>query len=87
MEINVLILILFLFLLPSAQMSFKNALLEEQDISPDANTNLLQQTEDQNLDSTLTHLEPPIYMEDYMFDLTEEDGISDLFPCSYSFGL
>ncbi|CAE1332310.1 E2F3 [Acanthosepion pharaonis] len=62
------------------QMSFKNALLEEQDISPDANTNLLQQTEDQNLDSTLTHLEPPIYMEDYMFDLTEEDGISDLFP-------
>lgn len=69
------------------QMSFKNALLEEQDISPDANTNLLQQTEDQNLDSTLTHLEPPIYMEDYMFDLTEEDGISDLFPCSYSFGL
>lgn len=84
MEINVF---LFLFLLPSAQMSFKNALLEEQDISPDANTNLLQQTEDQNLDSTLTHLEPPIYMEDYMFDLTEEDGISDLFPCSYSFGL
>lgn len=68
-----------------AQMAFKNALLEEQDISPDANTNLLQQTEDQNLDSTLTHLEPPIYMEDYMFDLTEEDGISDLFNYGFSF--
>ena len=68
-------------------MSLKNALLEEQDISPDANTNLLQQTEDQNLDPTLIHLEPPIYMEDYMFNLTEEDGISDLFNYNFQFWL
>ncbi|GAB1603704.1 transcription factor E2F3-like isoform X1 [Argonauta hians] len=65
------------------QVSLKNALLEEQDISPDANTNLLQQTEDQNLDSTLTHLEPPIYMEDYMFNLTDEEGITDFFGCVF----
>ncbi|XP_052822596.1 transcription factor E2F3 isoform X2 [Octopus bimaculoides] len=61
------------------QVSLKNALLEEQDISPDASINLLQQTEDQNLDSTLTHLEPPIYMEDYMFNLNDGEGITDFF--------
>lgn len=65
----------------------KNALLEYQDISPDSVKNLLQQTEDQDLDaSPFMALEPPLDMEEYILSLNEGDGISDLFD-AYDFDL
>jgi len=58
----------------------KNALLEDQDISPDLGQSLLLQTEDQNADDNFVQLEPPIgALDDYMFSLEETEGISDLF--------
>lgn len=65
----------------------KNALLEYQDISPDSVKNLLQQTEDQDMDaSPFMALEPPLDMEEYILSLNEGDGISDLFD-AYDFDL
>ncbi|XP_046546003.1 transcription factor E2F3-like [Haliotis rubra] len=61
------------------QPKLKNALLEEEDLSPDCNQSLLLQTEDQNFDSPFVHLEPPLDVDDYMFGLTDCEGISDLF--------
>ncbi|KAH3859771.1 hypothetical protein DPMN_102594 [Dreissena polymorpha] len=59
----------------------KNALLEDQDISPNLDHSLLLQTEDQHQnDDNFVQLEPPIgALEDYMFSLEETEGISDLF--------
>jgi hypothetical protein len=63
----------------------KNALLEDQDISPDLTASLLLQTTDQNLDDNFVQLEPPLGpLEDYIFSLEEGEGISDLFD-SYPF--
>ncbi|XP_052765473.1 transcription factor E2F3-like [Mya arenaria] len=60
--------------------SLKNALLEDQDISPDLGQSLLMQTEDQHSDDNFVQLEPPIgALDDYMFSLEETEGISDLF--------
>ncbi|XP_050407380.1 transcription factor E2F3 [Patella vulgata] len=61
-----------------ASRGIKNALLEDEDISPENNFNLLQQTEDQIIDTPFVQLEPPIDLEDYIFGLDGE-GISDLF--------
>ncbi|KAK6167522.1 hypothetical protein SNE40_021526 [Patella caerulea] len=63
---------------PSSSRGIKNALLEDEDISPENNFNLLQQTEDQIIDTPFVQLEPPIDLEDYIFGLDGE-GISDLF--------
>lgn len=58
----------------------KNALLEDQDISPDLGHSLLLQTTDQHIDDNFVHLEPPIGgLDDYIFSLGEGEGISDLF--------
>ncbi|XP_061175785.1 transcription factor E2F3-like [Saccostrea echinata] len=57
----------------------KNALLEDQDISPDIDGNILPQTEDQELDSPFIHLDAPLSMDDYIFSLGDGEGISDLF--------
>ena len=57
----------------------KNALLEDQDISPDLSTSLLLQTTDQHIDDNFVHLEPPLGLDDYIFSLGEGEGISDLF--------
>ena len=58
----------------------KNALLEDQDISPDLGTSLLLQTTDQHIDDNFVHLEPPLGgLDDYIFSLGEGEGISDLF--------
>ncbi|XP_052271226.1 transcription factor E2F3-like isoform X2 [Dreissena polymorpha] len=61
--------------------TMKNALLEDQDISPNLDHSLLLQTEDQHQnDDNFVQLEPPIgALEDYMFSLEETEGISDLF--------
>ncbi len=78
--ISVLVLMyLFWTVLFSGQPKLKNALLEEEDLSPDCNQSLLLQTEDQNFDSPFVHLEPPLDVDDYMFGLTDCEGISDLF--------
>nr|WAM57595.1 E2F transcription factor 3 [Mulinia lateralis] len=67
--------------------TLKNALLEDQDISPDLGHSLLLQTEDQNADDNFIQIEPPLGpLEDYMFSLEQGEGISDLFD-SYSFDL
>ncbi|XP_053381995.1 transcription factor E2F2-like [Mercenaria mercenaria] len=63
--------------------ALKNALLEDQDISPDLGHSLLLQTEDQNLDENFVSLGP---LEDYMFSLEDGEGISDLFD-AYPFDL
>lgn len=62
----------------------KNALLEDQDISPDIDGNILPQTEDQELDSPFIHLDAPLSMDDYIFNLDDGEGISDLFD-AYDF--
>ncbi|XP_013413632.1 transcription factor E2F6 [Lingula anatina] len=60
--------------------TLKHALLDDQDISPDAEgQSLLQQTEDQHFDVPFVCLEPPLSEEDYMFSLEDSEGISDLF--------
>ncbi|ESP03402.1 hypothetical protein LOTGIDRAFT_171492 [Lottia gigantea] len=56
----------------------RNAFLDDEDISPENNFNLLQQTEDQIIDAPFVQLEPPIDLDDYIFGLDGE-GISDLF--------
>lgn len=67
--------------------ALKNALLEDQDISPDLGQSLLLQTEDQNIDENFVQIEPVLgHLEDYMFSLEEGEGISDLFD-SYPFDL
>ncbi|KAL3891671.1 hypothetical protein ACJMK2_003923 [Sinanodonta woodiana] len=66
--------------------NLRNALIEDQDISPDLHTNLLQQTEDQDLDENFVPIEPPLALDDFMFGLEEGEGISDLFD-NYSFDL
>jgi hypothetical protein len=63
----------------SANPKLKNALLEEQDISPDNCRDILLQTEDQNLDHPFLQLEPPLSESDYTFSLEDAEGISDLF--------
>ena len=59
------------------------AMMDDHDLDPDtATSNLCLNTIDQNLDPTLTfeHLEPPSFSEeDYMFSLSQGEGISDLF--------
>ncbi|CAG2210680.1 E2F3 [Mytilus edulis] len=55
--------------------SVKNALLEDQDISPDSFQNILPQTEDQDFFS----IEPPVSLDDYLFSMDSSEGISDLF--------
>ena len=70
-----------------ANPALKNALLEDQDISPDLGHSLLLQTEDQNIDENFVQVEPILgSLEDYMFSLEEGEGISDLFD-SYPFDL
>ncbi|OWF38896.1 Transcription factor E2F3 [Mizuhopecten yessoensis] len=64
----------------------KNALLEYQDISPDSVKNLLQQTEDQEIDAPFMALEPPLDMDEYIFSLNGGEGISDLFD-AYDFDI
>lgn len=64
----------------------KNALLEDQDISPDVEKNILPQTEDQELDSPFIHLDAPLSMDDYIFSLDDGEGISDLFD-AYDFDI
>lgn len=65
----------------------KNALLEDQDISPDLGQSLLLQTEDQNIDDNFVQIEPPLGdIDDYVFSLEEGEGISDLFD-TYPFNL
>ncbi|KAK3088546.1 hypothetical protein FSP39_020420 [Pinctada imbricata] len=64
----------------------KNALLEDQDISPDSLSNILPQTEDQDLDIPFIHLEAPLSMDDYLFSLDDGEGISDLFD-AYDFNI
>lgn len=60
--------------------ALRNALLEEQDISPNSQDHLFLHTDDQHTDTTqFEHLEPPLSEEDYMFSLTQAEGISDLF--------
>lgn len=66
------------------QSTVKNALLEDQDISPDIDGNILPQTEDQELDSPFIHLDAPLSMDDYIFNLDDGEGISDLFD-AYDF--
>lgn len=67
--------------------ALKNALLEDQDISPDLGESLLLQTTDQNIDENFVQLEPPLGpLEDYIFSLEEGEGISDLFD-TYPFDL
>ncbi|KAJ8322274.1 hypothetical protein KUTeg_000745 [Tegillarca granosa] len=61
----------------------KNALLEDQDISPDLLKNLLPQTEDQDL--PFIQLEAPLDIEDF-FGLDEGEGITDLFD-AYDFDI
>lgn len=64
----------------SGNPALKNALLEDQDISPDLGHSLLLQTEDQNFDENFVQIEPPLGpLEDYMFSLEEGEGISDFF--------
>ena len=60
----------------------KNALLEDQDISPDSFHNILPQTEDQDFLS----IEPPISLDDYLFSMDSSEGISDLFD-AYDFDI
>ncbi|KAL4218266.1 E2F transcription factor 3 [Mactra antiquata] len=67
--------------------ALRNALLEDQDISPDLGHSLLLQTEDQNIDDNFVQIEPPLGpLEDYMFSLEQGEGISDLFD-TYNFDL
>jgi hypothetical protein len=60
----------------------KNALLEDQDISPDSFRNILPQTEDQDF----LCIEPPISLDDYLFSMDNSEGISDLFD-AYDFDI
>ncbi|XP_076083443.1 transcription factor E2F3-like [Mytilus galloprovincialis] len=62
--------------------SVKNALLEDQDISPDSFQNILPQTEDQDFFS----IEPPVSLDDYLFSMDSSEGISDLFD-AYDFDI
>ena len=62
--------------------TMKNALLEDQDISPDSIKNILPQTEDQDFFS----IEPPISLDDYLFSMDNNEGISDLFD-AYDFDI
>ena len=61
-------------------------MLEYQDISPDSIKNILQQTEDQELDVPFIALEPPLNMDDYILNLDQGEGISDLFD-AYDFNI
>lgn len=69
-----------------SQSTVKNALLEDQDISPDIDGNILPQTEDQELDAPFIHLDAPLSMDDYIFNLDDGEGISDLFD-AYDFDI
>lgn len=60
----------------------KNALLEDQDISPDSFRNILPQTEDQDF----LCIEPPISLDDYLFSMDNSEGICDLFD-AYDFDI
>ena len=64
----------------------KNALLEDQDIDPDIVSNILPQTEDQDLDIPFIHLEAQLSMDDYLFSLDDGEGLSDLFD-AYDFNI
>lgn len=57
----------------------KRALLEEQDLSPTVDKNLLLQTTDQDVEDAFVTLEPPFDMEDYIFGFTNPGGLADLF--------
>ncbi|XP_074657236.1 transcription factor E2F3-like [Tubulanus polymorphus] len=62
--------------------ALRNALLEQQDISPENDRNLFLKTEDQHSDDVpapFLQLEPPICDEDYTFSLDYSEGLSDLF--------
>jgi len=68
----------------SADPTFRQFLLEAQDISPETPFTLFQHTDDQNfLDAHFEQLQPPINdTSDYIFSLSEGEGISDLFDIS-----
>lgn len=60
-------------------------LLDDHDLNPDTDpNNLFLNTVDQDLDCgtgavQFEHLEPPFSDDDYMFTLSQTEGISDLF--------
>ena len=84
--VNVSLLLKVIDFLLLGNPALKNALLEDQDISPNLGQSLLLQTEDQNIDDNFVHIEPPIELDEYIFSLGEGEGISDLFD-NYSFEL